>query len=207
MPNRNLLSGIALVSTFAFGALPTAVLAEVEVTVAGAGERAIAKQVTAKIIGINTETRDITLEGPLGNTITLNAGPEVGRFDEFAVGDMVLATYSESISGELRAPTELELQEPWVELDAAGIAAANMPPAAGVGRIIRAVVTIEGMNRATGTVTVKDSLGNFHIIPNVSAAKMEEASLGDTVVIIYSQAIALSLEKPVIGETGGLESK
>lgn len=195
MTIRSLVSTMGLLSSLALGALSAAATAEVEVAVAGDGERAVVKRVTAEIVAIDRETRDITLQGPLGNTITLSAGPEIQRFDEFAKGDTIHATYSESISGELRAPTEAELAEPWVELDAAGIAAANMPPAAGVGRIVRAVVTVEGMNRATGTVTVKDPRGHFHVIPDVPAARMEGVKLGDTVVITYSQAVALSLEK------------
>ena len=195
MPIRKLISSLGLLSSLALGALSAAAIAEVEVAMQGDGERAVAKQVTAEIIAIDPKTRDITLQGPLGNTITLNAGPEITRFDEFAKGDMIQATYSESISGELRAPTEAELAEPWVELDAAGIAAENMPPSAGVGLIVRAVCTVEGMNRATGTVTVLDPRGHYHVIPDVPAAKMEGVKLGDTVVITYSQAIALSLEK------------
>ena len=195
MSIRNIISSLGLLSSLALGALSAAAIAEVEIAMQGDGERTIAKQVTAEIIAIDPKTRDITLRGPLGNTITLNAGPEITRFDEFAKGDMIQATYSETISGELRAPTEAELAEPWVELDAAGIAAENMPPAAGVGKIVRAVCTVEGMNRVTGTVTVQDPRGHFHVIADVPAAKMEGVKLGDTVVITYSQAIALSLEK------------
>lgn len=176
-------------------AISSNALAEIELTVTGDGERMVAKQVTAEIISIDPKTRNITLEGPLGNTITLNAGEEVQRFDEFQKGDMVQASYSESISGELRTPTEAELAEPWVELDAAAVAEAGMPPAAGVGRVVRAVCTIEGMNRASGTVTVQDPRGLFHVIDDVPAQRMEGVKLGDTVVITYSQAVALSLEK------------
>tara|TARA_R110000823_G_scaffold119998_8_gene244371 strand:- start:40518 stop:41117 length:600 start_codon:yes stop_codon:yes gene_type:complete len=192
---RNLLSSLGLLSGLVLGALPAVAIAEIEVAVQGDGARAITRQVTAEIVAIDPKTRGITLQGPLGNTITLKAGPEIERFDEFAKGDMIRATYSESISGELRSPTEAELAEPWVELDAAGIAAENMPPAAGVGVIVRAVCTIEGMNRVSGTVTVQDPRGQFHVISNVPAAKMEGVRLGDTVVITYSQAVALSLEK------------
>ncbi|MCB1856226.1 MAG: hypothetical protein KDI05_15165 [Halieaceae bacterium] len=194
MPIRSFKSRFAALA-LTLGAAAVPALAEVEVALQGDGERAIVKQVTAEIVAIDPETRDITLEGPLGNTITLTAGPEVERFDEFAKGDNVQATYSESISSELRAPTEEELAEPWVELDAAGVAAANMPPAAGVGLIVRAVCTIEGMNRVTGTVTLQDPRGHYHIVPDVPAAKMEGIKLGDTVVITYSEAIALTLEK------------
>ncbi len=195
MPIRNFVSVIALLSTALLGTLSVTVSAAVEVTTKEEGGRTYTKQITAEIVDIDPETREITLEGPLGNTITLTAGPDVQRFDEFAKGDMITATYSESISGELRTPTEEELAQPWVELDAAGIAAANMPPAAGVGRIIRAVCTIEGMNRATETVTVKDSRGRFHVIADVDPAKMAGVAIGDTIVITYSQAVALSLEK------------
>jgi hypothetical protein len=169
--------------------------AEVEMSVSGDGERMIAKQVSAQITAIDPQTRDITLEGPLGNTITLRASEAVKRFDEFAVGDLVQATYAESISGELRAPTEAELETPWVELDGAAIAEEDLAPAAGVGTVIRAVCTIEGLNRATRTVTVQDPRGLYHVIQDVDPAKMEGVNIGDTIIITYSQAVALSLEK------------
>jgi len=195
MINRKLIPALALLSTMLLGAMSSIAQAEVEVAVSGDGERMVAKQVTAVITNINHETRDFTLEGPLGNTITLNAGDAVTRFDEFAKGDMVMASYSESISGELRAPTEEELLEPWVELDAAAIAEADMPPGAAVGLAVRAVCTIEGMNRATQTVTVMDPRGRFHVIGDVDPARMAGVALGDTVIITYSQAVALTLEK------------
>jgi hypothetical protein len=186
---------LALLSSLLLGVLPTTVFAELDVAVSGDGERMTAKQVTAVITAIDEKTRDITLQGPLGSTVTLKAGDAVTRFDEFAIGDLVQARYVESISGELRAPTEAERRAPWVELDAAGIAEANMAPGAAVGLVVRAVCTIEGMNRATHTVTVKDPRGNFHVIGDVNPMKMEGVALGDTVIITYSQAVALSLEK------------
>lgn len=195
MSYRKLVSCSAFLCGLLLGTASFTSMAEVTVAVKGDGERMRAEQVTAEIIAINKETRDITLEGPMGNTITLNAGPDITRFDEFAVGDRVVATYSESIGGELREPTEAELAEPWVELDAAGVAEADMPPAAAAGRIIRAVCTIEGLNRVTGTVTVKDPRGNYHVIPDVDPARMQGVAVGDTVVITYTQAVALALEK------------
>ena len=169
--------------------------AEVEMSVSGDGERMVAKQMSAQITAIDPETRNITLQGALGNAITLNASDGVARFDEFAVGDLVQTTYVESISGELRAPTEAELETPWVELDGAAIAVEDMSPAAGVGRNILAVCTIEGLNRATGTVTVQDPRGLFHVISDVDPANMEGVKIGDTIIITYSQAVALTLEK------------
>ena len=61
--------------------------------------------------------------------------------------------------------------------------------------MIRAVVTIEGMNRELGTVTIKDSRGKLHLIGDVEAEKMEGVTLGQTAVMVYTEALALTLEK------------
>ena len=196
MNYQRIIPALALMSAVIVGTVPASSLAEVEMAVKGGGERSVAKQITAVITDIDYDSRDITLEGPLGNTITLEAGEEVTRLKEFKKGDFVVATYAASISGELRAPTEAELAEPWVELDAAAIAEEAMDPGVAVGNVIRAVCTVEGMNRASRTVTVLDPKGDFHIIGDVDPAKMEGVKIGDTVIITFSQAIALTLEKP-----------
>jgi Cu/Ag efflux protein CusF len=200
MNYRRIIPALALLSAVTFFTVPAASLAAVEMAVKGAGERSVAKQITAVITDIDYDSREVTLEGPLGNTITLEAGEEVTRLKEFKKGDFVVATYAASISGDLREPTEAELAEPWVELDAAGVAEAGMNPGVVAGNVIRAVCTVEGMNRASGTVTVLDSRGDFHIIDDVDPARMEGVKLGDTVIITFSQAIALTLEKPAGAE-------
>jgi Cu/Ag efflux protein CusF len=198
---RTLFSAITLICTAIFTLIPTTTLAEVEMAVSGDNQRMVAKQITAVITSIDREARTITVEGPLGNALTLTgAGDGIERIDEFAVGDFVTATYVSSMSSELRTPTAEELAEPWVEVDAAARADMDMEPGAAVGRMIRAVCTIEGMNRVTGTVTLQDPKGNFHIIGDVDPAKMAGVTLGDTVVVTYSEAVALTLEKQQAAE-------
>ena len=200
MIHHKILSALALFSAVLLGTIPALSLAELEVSERGENERTMAKRISAIITDIDRESREVTLEGGLGNSITLAVGPEVKRFDEFKVGDLVVATYVSSISGELRAPTEAELAEPIVELDAAAVADADMEPGAAVGRSIRAVCTIEGMNRITRTVMLKDPDGDFHIIDDVDPAKMAGVWLGDTIIVTYTEAFALTLEKQVPAE-------
>lgn len=200
MIKQKLLSALALFSAVLLGTIPALSLAELEVTERGNNERAMAKRVSAVITDIDTEAREVTLQGGLGNSITLTVGPDVKRFDEFKVGDLVVATYASSISGELRAPTEAELAEPIVELDAGAVAKADMEPGAAVGRSIRAVCTIEGMNRITQTIMLQDPDGDFHILDDIDPAKMAGVSLGDTIIITYTEAFALTLEKQVPAE-------
>lgn len=200
MIRHNILSALALSFAVALGAIPALSLAELEVSERGDNTRTVAKRVSAVITDIDPVSREVTLEGGLGNSITLTVGPDVKRFDEFKVGDLVVATYVSSISGELRAPTEAELAEPIVEVDAGAVATADMAPGAAVGRTVRAVATIEGMNRVTRTVMLKDPDGDFHIIEDVDPAKMEGVALGDTIIVTYTEAFALELERQTPAE-------
>ena len=159
------------------------------------GERAAAVVVEAVIVAIDKKTREVSMELPMGNVVTLTAGPDVKRLQDFAVGDSIVATYLTSLAGEVRAPTEEEKAEPWVVLEGEMVAEANMPPGVAGMRVIRAVCTIEGMNRITGTVMVKDPRGKFHVIADVKPERMEGVTLGTNLIITYSEAVALSLEK------------
>lgn len=195
MIHKALLSTLTALSTAALLAFSAATSAELEMSVKSDGMRATAKQITAVITDIDQESREVTLQGPLGNTFTLQVGDAVERLNEFEKGDMVLAQYESSLSGELREPTEAEMAMPWVELDAASVNEAGFEPGAAVGKAIRAVVSIEGMNRITRTVTVLDAKGDFHIIGDVNPEKMEGVVLGDKLILVYTQAVALELEK------------
>lgn len=176
--------------------IPAISHAEIDVDIRGNNERTRIKSISAVIAEIDPKTREITLEGSLGNYITLTAGPELARFDELAVGDIVNATYTSSISGELREPNEEELANPMKVMDAAAVTASkDENPGAAVGVTVRAVCTIEGMNRATKTVMLKDPDGDFHIIEDVDPAKMAGVNIGQTVVVTYTEAFALSLDK------------
>jgi hypothetical protein len=199
MIDRKLIRALALSCVGLLGMIPALSQAELDVQVRGENERTSTKRISAVITKIDAATREITLEGSLGNFITLVAGPEIERFDEFAVGDLVVATYVSSLSGELRAPTEAELAEPIVVLNADAVADKNADPGAAAGVSIRAVCTIEGMNRITRTVMLKDPDGDFHLIEDVDPAKMAGVSLGDTIIVTYTEAFALTLEKQASG--------
>ena len=157
--------------------------------------RMAAVAIEAVILEIDHEAREFSLEMPNGEIVTLTAGPDIQRLDEFAAGDAIVATYIQSLAGEVRAPTPEEMEEPWVELDAAAIAGMDIEPGVAGIRIIRAVCTIEGMNRVTRTAMIKDPRGKFHLITDVDPANMAGVTLGSHVIMVYSEAMALTLEK------------
>ncbi len=161
---------------------------------ATSGGRAMAISVEAVVTDIDLETRHVTLKGPAGESFTVTAREEVVKLEDVSVGDKLRATYIAALEGELREPTEEELAEPWVVLEDGGKGIVDGTPVAGGARVIRAVCTIEGMNRLLGTVTILDPNGRAHVIGDVEPEKMEGVTLGQTIVVVYEEALALTLE-------------
>jgi len=56
------------------------------------------------------------------------------------------------------------------------------------------------MNRLLGTITVKDPRGKYHVIGDVEPEKMEGVVLGATLVLVYTEAMAMTLEKKPAAE-------
>lgn len=156
--------------------------------------RAMSMTIEAVITDIDLETRQFTVEGPNGQPITMTAAEKVVKLEDVNVGDTIVATYFTSLESELREPTQEELAEPWVVLADAAKSEADEQPAIGGARLIRAVCTIEGMNRVLGTVTIMDPRGKLHLIGDVEPEKMEGVTLGQTVVMVYTEALAVTLE-------------
>ena len=158
------------------------------------GGRAVAMEAEAEITAIDLKTRQVTLRGPGGNTFTLQSQDKAIALEEVKVGDSVVVTYIAAMESELRVPTAEEIAAPWVELDEEAVSEDAAHPGIADMRVIRAVVTVEGMNRVSGTVTVKDSRGMVHIIGDVEPEKMEGVKIGETAVIVFAEAIALTLK-------------
>jgi len=151
--------------------------------------------IVARIESIDYTNREVTLKGPLGNEETFIVDKRVKRFNEFKVGDHVQAEYLVSIAAELRKPTPEEEKQPLVILDAAGKATSASAPAAVGARRIKAVTTVEGLDRPTQTVTLKGPLGHYHTVRVENPENLTKMKIGDTVVVTYTEALALSLEK------------
>ena len=144
---------------------------------------------------INSETRDITLMGTDGGLVTLTAGEEVERFDEIAVDDVLKFEYYTYLKAEFRAPTEEEIAEPLQMMAEGGKAPEGMDPGAVVGAVVKAVVTIEALNRPFMVATVKGPGGNYVSIPMQDEQLITELRIGQVLILTYAEAMAIALEK------------
>jgi len=157
------------------------------------GARAVVTTIEAEVVSIDMETKEVVVRGPLGNHLTLVAQEKVVKLSDISIGDRVNAEYLAALEAEVREPTEEELANPWQVVGEQVFDGEHA--AGGVARQIRAVCTIEAADKDAGYVMIKDSRGKLHTIDGISAEKFEGVSLGDTVVVVYTEALALGLEK------------
>src|SRR5688500_7821735 len=73
-----------------------------------AREDAVLVTITASVESIDQANREVTLKGPLGNSVTFTVDQRVKRLNEVQVGDFVRADYFVSVAAELRKPTPEE---------------------------------------------------------------------------------------------------
>ena len=159
------------------------------------GGRALVTEVEGEVIAVDLETREVVLRGPAGNFVTLSAREDGVDLSKIAPGDTIIADYVASIEAEVRAPTAEEEANPWVVLGEMGRTADDdSMTAAGAARLIRAVCTIEAMDR-NGNVMIQDARGRMHTVGGVETEKLDNVRLGDTVVVVFTEALVLSLKE------------
>lgn len=149
----------------------------------------------AEVTAIDPAKREVTLKGPQGNEVTFEVSKALKRLDEVKVGDSVRVDYLVSVAAELRPPTAEEAEHPLVIMAAGGRASNDSAPAAGVGRRLKVVTTIVEINMPAQTVTVQGPMGRTITARVADPTRLTNAHVGDTVVIVYTEALALSLEK------------
>ncbi|SRR3954470_17355607 len=161
----------------------------------GSVEDEVLISVTATVQDLDLEKRELTLKGSLGDVTTVTVDKAVKRLNEVKVGDEVTAKYYLSIAADLREPTEDEKSNPLVVTAGVAKAPKGTAPAAGGLRMVRAVTTVEGLERPTRLLTLKGPRGNYVTVRARDPKRLETLRLGDTIVVTFTEALAVSVEK------------
>ena len=149
--------------------------------------------VTAAVEAINHETREVTLRGPEGETSSFVASEDARNLDQVSVGDIVMAEYEQSLSIEVFAN---DGSVPGAGgLAVAGRSEKGEMPAMGAidSQVITA--TVEEINIEANTFKLKGPSGEVNEYVARNPENLKKATVGDLVVITYTQAIAISVEK------------
>jgi hypothetical protein len=155
---------------------------------------AAAIQLAFSVEAVDAEKRLITLKGPQGNVAEFEVGDEVKRLAEIKAGDKINAEYTVAAVAELREPTAEEKSAPLVAVTTGERGTAAVPPAAGIGRAVRVVTTIDALDPATKSVTVKGPEGNTVTVNVEDPTVFEHLTVGQNIVVTFAEKLVLSVQ-------------
>lgn len=146
--------------------------------------------VTATVTQIDQKTRQITLKAQDGREVSFVASDEVKNFAQMKVGDVVTATYTEALAYEVKKGGTVGASQ----TTAGGTAKPGAKPAAALGQQTTVTVTITAIDPAAPSVTFKGPAGNTRTVKVLHPERLKDVSVGDTVEITYTEAIAIKVE-------------
>jgi Cu/Ag efflux protein CusF len=149
---------------------------------------------TARVKGIDLPTRRVTLERADGSEVTFYADDTVRNLPQVKVGDEVTASYYESLAYEVKRPGAATPGATVAE-EAARAKLGEKPAGAGA-RVTTIVATIAGIDKAAGTVTLQGPGGRATTLKARDPRNLERVAVGDLVEITYTEAVAVSVDKP-----------
>jgi len=150
---------------------------------------------TAKVLSVDQEKREVVIETEDGKPTTLTVGPQVKRLNEIKAGDTVTAGYYISIASDFREATDEEKANPLVELDSSVKAGTGPTPGGGAIRVYKVVATVEAVDRANSSLTIKGPKGNSHTVKVKDPDKLANLEVGEGLVLTYTEAFAVEVTK------------
>jgi Cu/Ag efflux protein CusF len=146
--------------------------------------------VSATVKAIDYPTRQVTLEGESGNSVTFKADKRVSNLERVKVGDRVKAAYLESFSIRVHDPKAAG-EDATTSADAADWGAGADRS---VMREATLTATVERVDRKKGTVSLRGPAGNVYPFRVRDRKNLENVKVGDVVVATYREALAVSIE-------------
>jgi len=145
------------------------------------------------ITAIDKDEGMVTVKGSKGNTVRFEV-QDRQKLDMIKVGDPVVAAYVEAVAFRVQkagtATPGTSVQESRVS------SKPGETPAGAIGRETTVTGTITAIDLKAQTVTLRGPKGNTETIKAKDPKNLQAVKVGDLVEITYSQAFAISLDKP-----------
>jgi hypothetical protein len=152
--------------------------------------------VEARVSAIDLDTRQVTIQDASGGEATFYADEAVKNLPQVRVGDTLVGELIQSVVLELRAPTQEELEAGTAVLDVVATAAPGEKPAGHFVRQIRALLTVQAIDKQAGTATLIGPAGNARTIPARDPKNLDLVHVGDTIVATYTESLRLEVRAP-----------
>jgi len=150
-------------------------------------------QLTADVEAINHDTREVTLRGPQGNSVSFIASEQARNLDQVKVGDTLNVKYTQNLSIQVVAADGAEAGAG--ELSAAARSDKGEMPALSTINAVVVTATVEDINLENNTFKLKGPKGEVREYVARDPENLKKAVVGDLVVITYKEGISLSLER------------
>jgi Cu/Ag efflux protein CusF len=144
---------------------------------------------TATIVAIDSASRVITLKGADGAVESIVAGPEMQRFADLKVGDVVTFKYYESVVLAIQKPGD----KPAVD-KASVERGTGAKPSGKMSQTLTTVVTVTAIDAAVPSITIKNDKGETMHFKVEDKSNLTGVKVGDKVQVSYTQALAVSVE-------------
>ena len=144
----------------------------------------------ATVTAIDPATRIVTLKTQDGQTLDVEAGPEVKNFNQIKVGDTVKATYTESVAFQVVPKGETP--------GGAAQIADRIPGGVAVGQQVTTSFKVTSVDPKTNILWVTLPNGNtkkIQVQDPKAQERLKTLSPGNVVSVTYTEAMALQLEK------------
>ncbi len=149
----------------------------------------------ATVVAVDHETREVTLEGADGETVSFTAGDDVRNLDQVEAGDAVLAEVFEEITVDVFANPE-GVEPGAGEFVAAARAEAGEAPGAGVMDTVIISAIVEEIDLEANTFKLRGPEGNVREFTAANPENLKRAETGDLVVITITQAVGIMVAHP-----------
>lgn len=148
--------------------------------------------ISALVTAIDPKNRIVTLKGPEGNEFAVMVDPRVKNLAQVKVGDMVDATYIQSVALDFQKGDGIRMASSTTAVDRAQV---GQLPGAGAMKQTTMVSNIWAIDQAKGTVMVRGPFGHFTEVKLKDPAMLNGVKVGDQMKLTITQALATSVVK------------
>ncbi len=183
MPNL-MLGAFLLMAFFGTGAIAQ------EKAASGAQKPTVYGERAGTLVGtvqaIDLEKRIVTVKGgPKDEEIDIKVDEKVKNLSSIKKGDKVKLQYYASVAYRMAKPGEVT--EP--------VEKAEVKHMTGQARMITVTATLHNIDKNTNNIVLKGPGGNLVGVKVKDPSKLENVKVGDQLVITYTEALAVSVEK------------
>lgn len=148
---------------------------------------------TSKVEAIDHKTRVVTLRDDDGDSVTFTVSEDAKNLDQVNVGDIVTADYVQEFTMQLMSADNARPGSAGLE----AVARAEKGEQPGLVAIETEVevTTVEDVNIENNTFKLKWADGSVKEYIARNPENLKRAEVGDVLIITYSQALAISVDK------------